>query len=124
MSPFKSIKDVARDLVGWVLSLAIADRFRNIDLIKDVKCPVFIVHGQKDKLIPFQHSQALHDNCHNSVYTKLLLPPKMDHNDFNFDEDFIDPLMEFMKQIGVKFDKVDPLTRPLIFTDEHYFPPS
>jgi hypothetical protein len=45
MSPFKSIKDVARDLVGWVLSMAIADRFRNIDLIKDAKCPVFIVHG-------------------------------------------------------------------------------
>lgn len=53
MSPFKSIKDVARDLVGWVLSLAIADRFRNIDYIKEVKCPTFIVHGQKDKLIPF-----------------------------------------------------------------------
>ena len=34
MSPFKSIKEVAKDLVGWFLSLAIAERFRNIDLIK------------------------------------------------------------------------------------------
>lgn len=46
MSPFKSIKELARDLVGWMLSLAIAERFRNIDLIKEVKCPVFIIHGQ------------------------------------------------------------------------------
>ena len=45
MSPFKSIRDVARDLVGRVLQYAIADRFRNIDLIKEIRCPVFIVHG-------------------------------------------------------------------------------
>jgi esterase/lipase len=45
MSPFKSIRDVAKDLVGRVLSYAIADRFRNIDLIKEIKCAVFIVHG-------------------------------------------------------------------------------
>jgi hypothetical protein len=45
MSPFKSIRELARDLVGWVLSRAIADRFRNIDLVREVKCPAFIVHG-------------------------------------------------------------------------------
>ena len=45
MSPFKSIREVARDLVGRLLQYAIADRFRNIDLIKEIKCPVFIVHG-------------------------------------------------------------------------------
>ena len=36
MSPFKSIRETARDLVGWFLSLAIAERFRNIDVIKAV----------------------------------------------------------------------------------------
>jgi hypothetical protein len=45
MSPFKSIKEVAKDLVGWLLSMAIAERFRNIDLIKEIRSPVFIVHG-------------------------------------------------------------------------------
>jgi pimeloyl-ACP methyl ester carboxylesterase len=56
MSPFKSIKELARDLVGWFLSLAIAERFRNIDLIKEVSCPIFIIHGQRDRLIPYSHS--------------------------------------------------------------------
>jgi pimeloyl-ACP methyl ester carboxylesterase len=63
MSPFKSLKEVARDLVGWFLGSFIAERFRNIDLIKEIQCPVFIVHGQKDKLIPYHHSQDLHDSC-------------------------------------------------------------
>ena len=97
MSPFKSIREVAKDLVGWMLSMAIAERFRNIDLIKEIRCPVFIVHGQRDRLIPYSHSQELHDNCLNSAYCKLLLPPRMDHNDFDFDEDFIEPLFEFLK---------------------------
>lgn len=45
MSPFKSIRDVAQDLVGWFLAKAIADRFRNIDLIKLARCPLLIIHG-------------------------------------------------------------------------------
>jgi hypothetical protein len=45
MSPFKSIKEVARDIVGRMLSLLVAERYRNIDLIKEITCPIFIVHG-------------------------------------------------------------------------------
>jgi hypothetical protein len=45
MSPFKSIREVAKDLVGWMLSMAIAERFRNIDLIKTIECPTIIIHG-------------------------------------------------------------------------------
>ena len=107
MSPFKSIREVARDLVGRLLQYAIADRFRNIDLIKEIKCPVFIVHGQKDKLIPYQHSQDLHDNAHSSHYCKLLLPPKMDHNEFEFNDDFIEPLKEFLRQTNILTTDLD-----------------
>lgn len=56
MSPFKSIRETAKDLVGRFLSMAIAERFRNIDVIKQVRCPIHIIHGQKDKLIPYSHS--------------------------------------------------------------------
>lgn len=36
MSPYTSIKDVARSLLGWMsfLSVIVYERFRNIDLIK------------------------------------------------------------------------------------------
>ena len=48
MSPYTSIKDVARSLLGWMsfLSVIVYERFRNIDLIKNAKCPVFFLHGQ------------------------------------------------------------------------------
>lgn len=48
MSPYTSIKDVAKNLLGMMafLSVIVYERFRNIDMIKDAKCPVFFLHGQ------------------------------------------------------------------------------
>lgn len=60
MTPFTSIKDAAKDLFGgWgggFASYAVYERFRNIDYIKEAKCPCFFLHGLKDTLIPFEHS--------------------------------------------------------------------
>jgi hypothetical protein len=36
------------------------DRFRNIDKIPRVRCPVLIIHGTGDDLVPLWHGQALY----------------------------------------------------------------
>jgi len=53
MSSFKSIRAIAQDQAGSILSYLIQDRFQNTDKISKVKCPTFLVHGMKDKLIPY-----------------------------------------------------------------------
>jgi len=35
------------------------DRFRNIDKIKKVHCPILIIHGTKDMVIPLAHGEKL-----------------------------------------------------------------
>lgn len=35
------------------------DKFRNIDKIMNVKCPVLIIHGRADEVIPFWHGKEL-----------------------------------------------------------------
>lgn len=35
------------------------DMFPNIDRIEKVTCPVFLIHGKEDKVVPFDHSQVL-----------------------------------------------------------------
>lgn len=99
MSPYTSIKDVARSLLGWMsfLSLIVYERFRNIDLIKSAKCPVFFLHGLKDTLIPYTHSKDLNTNCPMESY--LHLPEQMDHNEFDFTEDLVHPFLEFINRI-------------------------
>eukprot|EP00559_Dactyliosolen_fragilissimus_P009065 CAMPEP_0184868776 /NCGR_PEP_ID=MMETSP0580-20130426/31745_1 /TAXON_ID=1118495 /ORGANISM="Dactyliosolen fragilissimus" /LENGTH=281 /DNA_ID=CAMNT_0027369881 /DNA_START=149 /DNA_END=991 /DNA_ORIENTATION=- len=37
----------------------IGDRFPNIDYAPHIKCPVFIVHGTQDEVVPFWHGQDL-----------------------------------------------------------------
>ena len=64
-----------------------------------VTCPTFIVHGQLDKLIPISHAYQLKDKC--SGPTFFLSPPNMTHNDFDFYEDLIRPLMRFLCQINI-----------------------
>lgn len=59
MSPFMSIRDIVREKAGSTLQYIINDRFRNIDVMPGIRCPTFFVHGQRDQLISFQHSQQL-----------------------------------------------------------------
>jgi hypothetical protein len=35
------------------------DKFRNIDRIKSVNCPVLVIGGKADKIIPFWHGEKL-----------------------------------------------------------------
>lgn len=60
MSAFTSIRSAVKDIAGPLAQFFIKERFNNVEAITRVYCPTFIVHGQKDALIPFQHSQHLH----------------------------------------------------------------
>ena len=62
MSPYTSIKSVATNKVGF-LSFLLAQQFDNLSRMDKVTCPTFIVHGQKDRLIPIDHAYALKDAC-------------------------------------------------------------
>ncbi|MHC4105560.1 MAG: alpha/beta hydrolase [Planctomycetota bacterium] len=41
------------------IPLAPFDKFRNIDKIKRVGCPVLVIHGKDDRVIPFWHGEKL-----------------------------------------------------------------
>ena len=71
-------------------------RFNNLETIKSVSCPSLIIHGQRDKLIPFSHSVELSKNCGGPF--DLVFPENMNHNDFGVYEDLIEPLFNFMKR--------------------------
>lgn len=49
MSPFMSIKEILLEKgTGMMINMLLADRFRNIDIMHEVECPTFFVHGQQD----------------------------------------------------------------------------
>ncbi len=56
------------------------DKFNNLDKIKQIKCPVLVMHGQMDSVVPFSHGEKLFAA---TPKAKLSLWIKDgDHNDF------------------------------------------
>ena len=99
MSAYTSIRAVVRNVAGRLSQYLVAERFRNIDLISKVTCPTFLIHGQRDKLIPYKNSQELHERCGGP--STLILPKEMDHNEFDFFEDLSLPFSQFLMQCGI-----------------------
>ena len=96
MSPFTSIKSVVESLVGKFFTFIVSERFTNLEYIKNVTSPILFIHGQKDDLIPFQHTLLLKDECKSPF--EVILPEEMNHNYFDFQEDLINPMKSFLKR--------------------------
>ena len=39
------------------------DKFPNIDRMAGIDCPVFIIHGRRDEIVPFYHAEELWSQC-------------------------------------------------------------
>lgn len=50
-SPFTSVLRIKLDVASIPF-----DMFPNVDRIGDVTCPVFIIHGKIDEVVPFSHA--------------------------------------------------------------------
>ena len=79
-SPFTSLVDVGRVHYPFLpVALLLRDRFASLETIRDVVCPVLVIAGDRDRIVPVPQSRRLYD---------ALRPPKdlaiiagADHND-------------------------------------------
>ena len=107
ISPIKSIKDTVKNLIG-PMQYFIRDRFNNYERISGVTCPLLIIHGQKDSLIPYEDSIKLSERT--SGPYELILPENMNHNDVQIYDDFLEPISSFLKRhhmLNYKKEKVN-----------------
>ncbi len=59
-STFTSMPEVAAELYPLLpVRLLMRHRFPVREYLKEVRCPVLVVHGREDELIPYRHGQAL-----------------------------------------------------------------
>jgi fermentation-respiration switch protein FrsA (DUF1100 family) len=100
MSPYTTVRSIVKDIAGEWASLLVAERFKNIDEISKVKCPVFMIHGKKDKLISWEHSKQLFDKC--KSVAAMSISDNMTHNDFSLSADIVRPIKKFFRQLDIK----------------------
>ena len=97
ISPFKSIKTI----YGLFSKILLLDIFKSIEIIKDITCPIKIIHGQKDNIINFKHSEEimrLLDSFNPNNIKEAIYPPNMTHNDMDIEKDIFKEIKNFMEK--------------------------
>ena len=79
-SPFTSMADVGQHHYPFLpVRLLLRDRYDSIDRIRHVRCPVLVIAGAEDRIVPLEHSRRLYEAV--SSAKKLVILPDADHND-------------------------------------------
>ena len=80
-SAFTSGVDMGRRLMPFFpVSLLLRHRFDSLHKIQQIKCPILIGHGRRDRIVPLDMGQRL-ANAAKSPVTRLWID-EADHNDF------------------------------------------
>ena len=75
-APFLSVYRIVVD-TGCTVP---GDKFPNVDFMPNVDSPTVMVHGTKDQIVPFYHSQKLYDTLQYESRTRPLFIEGMGHN--------------------------------------------
>lgn len=78
------------------------DAFTNIDKIGDVCCPVFIIHGTRDEIVPVWHGQGLYNTCvKKGIAYEPYVVQGADHNNLEYQAGgaFYERIGDFLKHL-------------------------
>lgn len=79
ISPYTSMVDMGKIIAGPAAPLAVPDRYDNLGKIAKVRCPVVILHGTRDEVIPVTMGRTLAAAAPGITYVEV---PEASHNDF------------------------------------------
>ncbi len=104
-APFSSMTDTGRHHYPWLpVSWLLVDRYESIDHIGDVTCPLTIVHGAEDRLIPVRLSRKLFaaapSHSATGVERRFVELPGVGHNAIPRE-----PIVEAVRRLVVAGDK-------------------
>ena len=71
ISPFFSFKGLVSNKYGRLASGFVKDSFRNDLKIKDVRCPILLIHGENDDFVDSTNSKGLYGRLNRFVHEHL-----------------------------------------------------
>jgi fermentation-respiration switch protein FrsA (DUF1100 family) len=79
-SPFTSLTDIGRHHYPLLpVGLLLRDRYPSLERAKGLKCPTLVIAGDRDSIIPVEHSRRLYESL--AVEKRFVAIPGADHND-------------------------------------------
>jgi len=99
LAAFTSIKDVAEIMLGKAAAI-LMDRWKSVESIRKICCPVLFIHGSADQTIPAQHTIELYNACQHEQ-KDIQIFENLDHNQYNW-KLIIQRLEDFFVQYGIR----------------------
>ena len=98
-SAFTSVKDMARKLFPYLpVRFMKTYGYDNIKRIKNIKCPVLIIHSSEDELIPFDHGKRLFEAA-NMPKTFVEIKGMHDDSFYVSEKRYASAIEEFIKDL-------------------------
>ena len=79
------------------VNLILKDKFNSIKKIKLIEAPILIMHGKKDKIVPFNMGLRIYEGANNPKFNYF---NNNDDHMMDFNEDMIISLENFIKYIN------------------------
>ncbi len=104
VTPFDSIESVAQKKFPiYPMSILLKDKYKSIDRVSDITAhQTLIIIGEKDEIIPNEHSQLLLDAFVISKVKSLYLP--RGHNDIQLDEKYYEEMKRFITGYSIDLE--------------------
>jgi len=98
-SPFTSLVDVGRLHYPFLpVRTLLTDRYASTDRIRELRCPLLVVAGEADRIVPASQSRALFDAAPGAD-KRLIVLPGVRHNDYELlaGAQLIDSIVDFTR---------------------------
>ncbi len=68
-STFSSMSDISKEHYPFMpTNLIVKHKYNTVNKLKEISCPIVVVHSKDDELIPFSHGQLIYDYANSPKY--------------------------------------------------------
>ena len=97
-SPFTSMVDAGKFYYPYLpVSLLLKDRYETVKKLKNINSPILVMHGKKDKIVPFVMGKKVYENANAPKFSYF---PDNDDHMMDYNEDLLKTLNTFLKTIS------------------------
>jgi hypothetical protein len=97
-SPFTSMVEMGKKYYSFFpVSLLLKDRYESINKIKNINIPILVMHGKKDRIVPFEMGNKIYDSANSP---KFYYFPDYDDHMIDYNKLLIEKLKSFIESLN------------------------